>query len=177
MILNGGLALHPSIAALVDGLRLRLPIIATDLGTFATAGAVAGARGRVTVDSARKIDTALELMDRHVDTAELLAQLAIEMPAVTTPQMFEYQLIDRARADRRRIVLPEGDDDRILKAAGRLLDRGVAELTILGEESAVRGRAAELGVDLSDAVVLDPAPASCATGSPSSMPSCARRRV
>ncbi|BBY84961.1 phosphate acetyltransferase [Mycolicibacterium tokaiense] len=156
VILNGGLALHPSIAALVDGLRLRLPIIATDLGTFATAGAVAGARGRVTVDSARKIDTALELMDRHVDTAELLAQLAIEMPAVTTPQMFEYQLIDRARADRRRIVLPEGDDDRILKAAGRLLDRGVAELTILGEESAVRGRAAELGVDLSDAVVLDP---------------------
>ncbi|MDF2823964.1 MAG: phosphate acetyltransferase, partial [Mycobacterium sp.] len=156
VILNGGLDLHPSIAALVDGLRLRLPIIATDLGTFATASAVAGARGRVTVDSARKIDTALELMDRHVDTADLLNQLAIEIPAVTTPQMFEYQLIDRARADRKRIVLPEGDDDRILKAAGRLLDRGVADLTILGDEAAVRARAAELGVDLSAATVLDP---------------------
>lgn len=156
VVLNGGLDLHPSIAALVDGLRLRLPIIATDLGTFATASAVAGARGRVTVDSARKIDTALELMDRYVDSADLLNQLAIEIPAVTTPQMFEYQLIDRARADRKRIVLPEGDDDRILKAAGRLLDRGVADLTILGDEAAVRARAAELGVDLSAADVLDP---------------------
>ncbi|AQA03830.1 phosphate acetyltransferase [Mycobacterium sp. MS1601] len=156
VILNGGLDLHYSIAALVDGLRLKLPIIATDLGTFATASAVAGARGRVTVDSARKIDTALELMDRHVDIADLLNQLAIEIPTITTPQMFEYQLIDRARADRKRIVLPEGDDDRILKAAGRLLDRGVAELTILGDEALVRGRAAELGVDLSGADVLNP---------------------
>ncbi|MGB3481227.1 MAG: phosphate acetyltransferase [Mycobacterium sp.] len=156
VILNGGLALHTSIAALVDGLRLRLPIIATDLGTFATASAVAGARGRVTVNSARKIDTALELMDRHVDTADLLHQLAIEIPAVTTPQMFEYQLLERARSDRKRIVLPEGDDDRILKAAGRLLDRGVVELTILGDEAEVRGRAAELGVDLAAARVLNP---------------------
>lgn len=156
VILNGGLELHDSIAALVDGLHLRLPIIATDLGTFATASAVAAARGRVTVNSARKIDTALELMDRYVDTADLLKQLAIEIPRVTTPQMFEYQLIDRARADRKRIVLPEGDDDRILKAAGRLLDRGVAELTILGDESSVRARAAELGVDLGSAHVLNP---------------------
>jgi phosphate acetyltransferase len=156
VILNGGLDLHDSIAALVDGLGLRLPIITTDLGTFETASAVAAARGRVTVSSARKIDTALELMDRHVDTAELLNQLAIEMPPVTTPQMFEYQLIDRARADRKRIVLPEGDDDRILKAAGRLLDRGVAELTLLGDESAVRARAAELGVDLASAQVINP---------------------
>ena len=65
--------------------------------------------------SQRKIDTALALMDRHVDTADLLAQLAIPIPTVTTPQMFEYQLLERARADRKRIVLPEGDDDRILR--------------------------------------------------------------
>ena len=49
--------------------------------------------------------------------------------------MFEYQLLARARAHRKRIVLPEGDDDRILKAAGRLLQREVADLTILGDET------------------------------------------
>ncbi len=156
VILNGGLPLHPSIAALVDGLRLRLPIIATDLDTFETASAAAAARAPVTVNSQRKIDTALALMDRHVDTADLLAQLAIPIPTVTTPQMFEYQLLERARADRKRIVLPEGDDDRILKAAGRLLRREVAGLTILGDEVTVRARAAELGVDLSTAIVLNP---------------------
>ncbi|MBX8686883.1 phosphate acetyltransferase [Mycobacterium sp. 20091114027_K0903767] len=156
IILNGGLELHPAIASLVEGLGLRLPIVATEYGTFETASRVAGARGRVTAKSQRKIDTALALMDKHVDVNDLLAQLSIPIPAVTTPQMFTYQLLDQARSDRKRIVLPEGTDDRILKAAGRLLQHEVAELTILGEESQVRSRAAELGVNIDAAVVLDP---------------------
>ncbi|OHT91116.1 phosphate acetyltransferase [Mycobacterium syngnathidarum] len=156
IILNGGLALHPAIASLVEGLGQRLPIVATEYGTFETASRVAGARGRVTAKSQRKIDTALALMDKHVDVNDLLDQLSIPIPAVTTPQMFTYKLLDQARSDRKRIVLPEGTDDRILKAAGRLLQHGVAELTILGEESQIRSRAAELGVDLDAAAVLDP---------------------
>ena len=156
IILNGGLELHPSIAALVSGLNQRLPIIATTLGTFETASKVAATRGRVTASSQRKVDTAIELMDAHVDTADLLAQLAIPIPTVVTPQMFTHQLLERARADRKRIVLPEGEDDRILRAAGRLLQRNVAELTILGDEPQIRARSAELGVDLSDAKVLNP---------------------
>ncbi len=156
MILNGGLPLHPAIADLVAGLGLRLPVVTTDLGTYDTARAVASARGRVTAQSHRKIDTALTLMDTYVDTADLIAQLSISVPSVVTPQMFTYHLQDRARSDRKRIVLPEGDDDRILRAAGRLLQRSVADLTILGDESVIRARAAELGVDLSAATVLDP---------------------
>ncbi len=156
VILNGGMPLHPEVARLVAGLGNRLPIIGTQLGTYDTARAVALTRGRVTVHSQRKIDTALTLMEQHVDTADLLATLSIPIPSVITPQMFTYQLIEQARAGAQRIVLPEGDDDRILRAAGRLLAHRVADLTILGEEATVRGRAAELGVDLSAATVLDP---------------------
>ena len=156
IILNGGFELHQSTGALVAGLRLRLPIIATTLGTFDTATAVGSARGRVTASSQRKVDTAIELIESHVDVADLLAQLAIPIPKVTTPQMFTYQLRERARADRKRIVLPEGDDDRILKSAGRVLQRGIADLTILGDESQIRSRAAELGVNVDDATVFDP---------------------
>jgi len=156
LVLNGGLELHPSIAALVAGLRLRLPIIATKLGTYDTASAAASVRGRVTATSQRKIDTALELMDRHVDITDLLAQLAIPIPTVTTPQMFTYRLQLQARSDRKRIVLPEGDDDRILRSVGRLLQRRIADLTILGNEHQIRLRAAELSVDLNDAKVIDP---------------------
>jgi phosphate acetyltransferase len=156
IILNGGLQPHPAIAALVAGLRLRLPISTTTLGTYETARAAATARGRLTATSRRKIDTALELMDRHVDIADLLAQLAIPIPAVVTPQMFTHGLQQRARSDRKHIVLPEGEDDRILKSAGPLLLRGVADLTILGDEAQIRLRAAELGVDLSAATVIDP---------------------
>ncbi len=156
IILNGGFELHPSIAALVSGLGQRLPIVACPMGTFETASKVAATRGRVTASSQRKIDTAIELMDTHVDSTDLLAQLAIPIPTVITPQMFTYQLLDRARADRKRIVLPEGEDDRILRAAGRLLQRNVADLTILGDEPQIRSRSAELGVDLSEATVLNP---------------------
>ncbi len=156
IILNGGFELHSSTGALVAGLRLRLPIIATTLGTFDTATAVGSARGRVTATSQRKVDTALQLIESHVDLADLLAQLAIPIPKVTTPQMFTYQLRERARSDRKRIVLPEGDDDRILKSAGRVLQRGIADLTVLGDESQIRARAAELGVNLDAAVVYDP---------------------
>jgi phosphate acetyltransferase len=156
IVLNGGFELHPSIAALVAGLRLRLPIVATALGTYDAASAAASARGRVTATSQRKIDTALELMDRHVDITDLLAQLAIPIPTVITPQMFTYQLQLRARSDRKHIVLPEGNDDRILRSAGRLLQRCVADLTILGNEAQIRLRSAELGVYLDDAKVIDP---------------------
>ena len=156
IVLNGGFELHPSISALVAGLRLRLPIISTTLGTYDTASAAASARGRVTATSQRKIDTALQLMDRYVDMGDLLAQLAIPIPTVTTPQMFTHRLQLLARADRKRIVLPEGDDDRILKSAGRLLQRQIADLTILGDEGEIQLRSAELGVDLADAKVIDP---------------------
>jgi phosphate acetyltransferase len=156
IILNGGFELHRSTGALVAGLRLRLPIIATTLGTFDTASAVGSARGRVTTTSQRKIDTALQLIESHIDLADLLAELAIPIPKVTTPQMFTYQLREQARSDRKHIVLPEGDDDRILKSAGRLLQHGIADLTILGDERQIRARAAELGVNLDDAAVFDP---------------------
>ncbi len=156
LVLNGGFELHPAIAALVSGLRLRLPIIATTLGTYDAAGAASSARGRVTSLSQRKIDTALELMDHNVDIADLLAQLAIPIPTVTTPHMFTHRLQLQARSDRKHIVLPEGDDDRILKSAGRLLTRGVADLTILGDEAQIRLRSGELGVDLDGAKLIDP---------------------
>ncbi|MDV8024381.1 phosphate acetyltransferase [Rhodococcus sp. IEGM 1330] len=156
IIMNGGIEPHPAIARLVAGLGPRLPILTTDLGTFDTASAAAQTRGRVAVGSQRKVDTALGLMEQRVDAKTLLGRLDIAIPTITTPQMFEYQLIHRARADRKHIVLPEGGDDRILRAAGRLLQRQVADLTILGEEGPIRRRASELGVDLDSATVLDP---------------------
>ncbi|MBU3066084.1 phosphate acetyltransferase [Nocardia sp. NEAU-G5] len=155
IIMNGGMRPYPAVARLIEGLRPKLPILTTELGTFDTAVA-ARTRGRVSLSSIRKVDTALALMEQRVDARELLARIEVPIPSVVTPQMFEYQLIERARASRRRIVLPEGTDDRILRAAGRVLQRKIADLTILGEESAVRARAAELGVDIDNAQVLDP---------------------
>ncbi|WP_069386993.1 phosphate acetyltransferase [Cellulosimicrobium cellulans] len=156
VVLNGGFFPPESTARLVADLDPSLPIIRTELGTFRTASAAARARGRVTKDAQRKVDTALALFEQSVDGAELLAGLDVPRPEVVTPLMFEYELLSRARADRRRVVLPEGDDDRILRAASTLLGRQVADLTILGDEARVRARAAELGLDIDAATVLSP---------------------
>lgn len=156
IIMNGGLLPHPAVARLITGLKPRLPILTTDLGTYETAGVAHRTRGRMSAHNPRKVDTALALMETHVDAADFLRRLEVPRSGVVTPQMFEYQLIERARADRKTIVLPEGDDDRVLRAAGRVLQRKIADLIILGDETAIRARAAELGVDITGAQVLDP---------------------
>ncbi|MGM7645398.1 phosphate acetyltransferase [Nocardia sp. JW2] len=156
VIMNGGIRPHPAIARLMEGLQPKLPILTTELGTYDTASAVHRTRGRMWVGSPLKVDTALALMEQRVDASALLERIQVPSSTVVTPQMFEYRLIERARSDRKRIVLPEGDDDRILRAAGRVLQRKIADLTILGDEAAVRSRAAELGVDIAAAQVLDP---------------------
>ncbi|MBH0117350.1 phosphate acetyltransferase [Salinibacterium sp. NG253] len=156
IILNGGFDLLPQIERLMDGLDVSLPVIRTSFGTYDTARIITKTRGRLAAESPRKFDTALALFEQHVDAAELLRRLDLHPPTVVTPLMFEYGLLDRARSIPQHIVLPEGSDDRILRASSTLLRRGVAKLTILGDEGEVRGRAAELGLDISGASILSP---------------------
>jgi phosphate acetyltransferase len=156
IVLNGGFDLPEPVERLLDGLPQTLPIIRTDLGTYDTIVAITRTRGRLAADSQRKYDAALALYEKHVDGEALIRLLELSRTDVVTPLMFEYGLLERARANIKHIVLPEGDDDRILRAAHTLLARGVAQLTILGEPFEVRSRAIELGLDISAAEVLSP---------------------
>jgi phosphate acetyltransferase len=156
IVLNGGFELPEPIERLIDGIRLSLPIVRTGLGSYDTAVRITHARSRLAADSPRKYDTALALFDRHVDADALLARLNVSRADVVTPLMFEFDLLERARSAKKHIVLPEGDDDRILRAAATLLTRGVVSLTILGDPSEVRARAIALGIDIAAADVVSP---------------------
>jgi phosphate acetyltransferase len=156
VVLNGGLPLPEQVSRLIAGLGTTTPLVATDLGTHATTTALNSVRGRLTRQSPRKVATALSLFDAHVDGVALLDRLEVSRTDAVTPLMFEHQLIDRAVADRRHVVLPEGDEDRILHAADILLRRGVADLTLLGDPLRINARAASLGVDLGAARLLSP---------------------
>ena len=156
IVLNGGLLLPEQVSRLIEGIGATMPIIATDLGTHATTTALNGVRGRLTKQSARKVVSAMSLFAEHVDGEELLDRLEVARTDAVTPLMFEHQLIDRAVADRRHIVLPEGDEERILRAADIVLRRGSADLTLLGDPIRVNAAAATLGVDISSARVLSP---------------------
>ncbi|MFW7413763.1 phosphate acetyltransferase [Demequina sp. SO4-18] len=157
IILNGGFPSSEPIRRLVDGLGSALPVIETDLGTFETARRAGATRGRLARESSLKVDTALSMFERYVDSDALIDVLDVARTDVITPLMFEYDLLDRARAARRHIVLPEGSDDRILRAASTLLTRGIVDLTILGAESTIRARAAELGLEIEDARIVSTA--------------------
>jgi len=154
--LNGPFPLPAAIERLIDGLGSSLPIISTGYGTYETAVRIMRTRGRLAADSQRRYDTALAMFEQHVDVDELTRALGLARSTVVTPLMFGYQLVERARADRKRIVLPEGGDDRVLRAAATVLARGIADITILGEPIEVRGRAIELGIDIGAAEVLSP---------------------
>ena len=156
IVLTGGFFPDGRAGELLRALTPRLPIIRTDLDTHQATQDASAVRGRVTRDSQRKIDVARELFERCVDGKELAARLDLPRPEAVTPLMFAHQLIERARAERRHVVLPEGEDDRILRAAGTVLARDIADLTILGDETAIRARAAELGLNLDAARVLSP---------------------
>ncbi|SDV02387.1 phosphate acetyltransferase [Microlunatus sagamiharensis] len=156
ILLTGGYALPDSIRRLAEGVSSELPIALTSLETFATAERLLRVRGPMSKDSPNKIEAARRLFAEQVDAAALLRAIDVSASDVRTPLMFGYQLMERARADRKHIVLPEASDDRILTAADVLLRRGVADLTLLGEENAVRARASTLGLDLDAARVVSP---------------------
>jgi phosphate acetyltransferase len=156
ILLTGGYELPETIRRLTDGVPSDLPIALTDLGTYTTAERLMRVRGPMSKDSPNKIETARRLFSEQVDQAALLRAIDVSASEVRTPLMFEHQLMERARTDRKHIVLPEAGDDRILTAADILLRRGVADLTLLGDENTVRARGSALGLDLDAARVLSP---------------------
>jgi phosphate acetyltransferase len=157
MVLTGGLAPAPQLDRLLADSAL--PILQVSTDTYTTASRVSAVRGVLRPHNQRKIATALGLFERHVDVKELAERIEVSRSDRVTPLMFEYELIERARAARRRIVLPEGTDDRILQGAQLLLRRDVVELVLLGEVDAVRARSDALGLDLGDTPIIDPAKA------------------
>lgn len=142
------------------------PVVLVPELSFATAQRLAPLEGRVSATGPRKVETALGLFDLHVDVAGLTGRIELDRPQRVTPLMFEHELLERARTPRlAEIVLAEGTEERILRAADLLLRRNVCHLTLLGEVEAVRRRIAELGLDLDEdpgngrarARIVDPA--------------------
>jgi phosphate acetyltransferase len=110
----------------------------------------------ITPDNHRKITQALAVFERHIDMEALSIKIIKSRTTIVTPKMFESQLLQRAKADKRHIVLPEGENDRILKAAEILLRREVVDLTLLGRKEKILERISSLGLHLERARIIDP---------------------
>jgi phosphate acetyltransferase len=156
ILLTLGIQPAREVVSLVNRFKVELPIFTVAQDSYDTVAALTGVEGRLGPDNPRKVMAALGLFESHVDSAELASRLDLARSDRVTPLMFEYELIERARADRRHVVLPEGTEDRILRAAESLTRRGVCDLTLLGPQEEILKRARELGLDLGEVRMVDP---------------------
>ncbi|MEU3919453.1 phosphate acetyltransferase [Streptomyces sp. NPDC029004] len=145
------------ILTLASRLAPGTPVVLVPGTSFPTAAELFGLEGKLNASTPRKAETALGLFERHVDTGDLLARISVARSGRVTPMMFEHDLLEQARADRRRVVLPEGTEERVLRAADVLVRRDVCDLTLLGDTEVIRKKAADLGIDLSTTQLIDPA--------------------
>jgi phosphate acetyltransferase len=160
MVLTLGIEPDPRVVKLIQRFRAELPVISVREDSYDTVGRLTGLEGALTAGNQRKVNAALGAFEAAVDVPELTARLDVTRSDRVTPLMFEYELIERARQDPRHVVLPEGTDERILRAAEQLLRRGVCELTLLGPVETITAKARDLGLDLGigdgGARVVDP---------------------
>ncbi|MER5449629.1 phosphate acetyltransferase [Streptomyces sp. NPDC002766] len=157
VLLTLGEAPDENVLTLAARLAPGTPVLSVPGMSFPTAEQLFALEGKLNAATPRKAETALGLFERHVDTADLIRRVSAPSSDRLTPMMFEHQLLEQARTDKRRVVLPEGTEERILHAAEVLLRRGICDLTLLGPVDQIRKKAADLGIDLGDSQLIDPA--------------------
>jgi len=141
---------------LIQGLPSKIPILVVTETITRTASLMENLKPDILPENSHKIQTALSLFDTHIDSEELSRIIIEAKTKIITPKMFEYGLIQKAKEKRMHIVLPEGNEDRILMAAESLIARDIATLTLLGDENKISSRIRELGLDMKNVRIIDP---------------------
>ncbi|GAA4234393.1 phosphate acetyltransferase [Postechiella marina] len=140
IILTGGLIPEEPILKLIEGLSSVVPIISVKKGTFNVTNIIGKIKSRIYAENIEKIETSIATFEKHVETEKLSEDLVTFKSGIFTPRMFQYNLLQRALKDKKHIVLPEGYDERILRAAARLIDARVVDLTLIGEKDKIQER-------------------------------------
>jgi phosphate acetyltransferase len=146
IILTGGIIPEDSILKLIEGLNSSVPIISVDEGTYVVTNKVGDLKSKIYANNKNKIEISIETFDKFINTDKLAQRLITFEADGITPKMFQYNLVKRAKKNRKKIVLPEGTDDRIIIAASRLLAMDVVDIVILGNKKAIEGKVASMGI-------------------------------
>jgi len=157
LVLTGSPDPAPQVRRLFEGLLASpVPVLGVKTDTFTTAMRVSAVRPSLTAENKRKIAAILGLVESAVDVPGLLDRVAVSHSERVTPLMFQYEIIRRAKQQRKHIVLPEGTEERILRAAEIVLLRDVCDVTLLGNQDEVRQKASKLGLLIDSARIIDP---------------------
>lgn len=148
IILTGNLIPEEPILKLIEGVRSSVPIISVQENTFSIANQVGAVQSKIYSSNKKKIQIALDVFNTYVNADRLSASLTSYTSDKITPRMFQYNMLQRAKQNRKHIVLPEGEEERIIRAAYRLQLLDIVDLTLLGNKETIKSRAIQLGLEL-----------------------------
>ncbi len=159
IVLTGGLLPEKSIVKLIKGLSDIVPILSVQGGTFSVTNQIGTIRPKIYAENTVKINTSIQEFEKHVPTTQLAERLITFKPRGITPRMFQYNLLKRAKSEKKHIVLPEGTDERILLATKKLIDADAVTLTLLGNPEEIKSKIIELDIvlDASAINIVNPA--------------------
>jgi phosphate acetyltransferase len=146
IILTGNIVPEDSILKLIEGLNGVVPIISVEGGTYRITNKIGSIKSKIYAENIHKIETSISTFEKYVDLDDLSNKLSAFEADGMTPKMFQYNLVKRAKQHRKHIVLPEGNDDRIIIATSRLLAMDVVDISIIGNKKQIENKVAELGI-------------------------------
>jgi len=158
IVLTGGLIPEDAIIKLIEGLSEVVPIISVKGGTFSVANSIGAIKSQIYAQNTQKILTSIKDFEKHVQVEALVERLITFETNGITPRMFQYNLLKKAKSNKKHIVLPEGLDERILRATKHLVEVGVVDVTLLGDKKQIEDKIAtlDLVLDLDKITILNP---------------------
>ncbi|WP_417370593.1 phosphate acetyltransferase [Gelidibacter japonicus] len=158
IVLTGGLMPEDSILKLIEGLSDVVPIILVEGGTFSVTNRLGSIQSQIYAENTEKIMTSIKEFEKHVSVDALIERLIIFQTNGVTPRMFQYNLFQKAKLSKKHIVLPEGNDERILRATKRLVDLDVVTITLLGDKKQLEDKvmSLDIGLDFDKVTVINP---------------------
>ena len=157
LVITGGLLPSDAISDLINGFPDICPIISVRENTFPAATKINSIQAGISPFDKRKITRILANFEKNVDSTLLADRVIKTKTTIKTPKMFELELVQKAREHKQHIVLPEGAEERILRAAEVLLRREVVDITLLGNREAIYRKIKTLGLRMDSAHIIEPA--------------------
>jgi len=158
ILLTGGLIPEDSIIKLIEGLSEIVPIISVTGGTYSVTNSIGNIKSQIYAENTQKITSSIQDFEKYVEVDALVERLITFKTNGITPRMFRYNLLNQAKSSKKHIVLPEGLDERILRATKQLIDVDAVKITLLGNKKQIEEKIAlfEIGLDLNSINIIDP---------------------
>ena len=158
LVLTGGIEPDERIMRLCErAFGLGLPVLTMDEDSYVSAARAASIDLEVPADDLERIERVMDAVASQLDVPRLTERITTDREPRLSPAAFMHSLVTRARAAGRRIVLPEGEEPRTVKAAVACAERGIAHCVLIGRPAEVERVAANQGLTLPDGVeVVEP---------------------